>query len=65
MKLVAIVLQYAVGGAKAMLEAFLKGIAATVGGLLAYTLYDGIYTLCAWVRSKRNPPQTSKRKKKN
>ena len=48
-----------------MLEAFLKGIAATVGGLLAYTLYDGIYTLCAWVRSKRNPPQTSKRKKKN
>jgi hypothetical protein len=48
-----------------MLEAFLKGMAATVGGLLAYTLYDGIYTLCAWVRSKRNPPQTSKRKKKN
>lgn len=47
-----------------MLEAFLKGVAATVGVLAVYTLYDGIFVLCAKVRSRRKPPQTSKRQRK-
>ncbi len=47
-----------------MLEAFLNGMAATVGVLLIYTLYDGIYNLYTWVRSKKQPPQTSKKRKK-
>ena len=47
-----------------MLEAFLKGIAATVGGLLAYTLYDGIYTFCAWMRNRKKASANPKRRKK-
>lgn len=56
--------QFLLGGAKVMLQAFLYGAAGMAGALLVYTAYDGIYTFCAWMHSKKNASANSKRRKR-
>ena len=52
------------GGAKVMLQAFLYGAAGMAGALLVYTAYDGIFTFCAWMHSRKNASANSKRRKR-
>ena len=47
-----------------MLQAFLYGAAGMAGALIVYTAYDGLYTFCAWMHSKKNASANSKRRKR-
>lgn len=47
-----------------MLQAFLYGAAGMAGALIVYTVYDGIFTFCAWMHSKKNASANSKRRKR-
>lgn len=47
-----------------MLQAFLYGAVGMAGVLVTYTVYDGIYSICAWLHARRVAKQNSKRRKR-
>lgn len=55
---------YSLGGAKVMWQAFLYGAAGMAGVLATYTVYDGLYTFCAWMRNRKKANTNPKRRKR-
>lgn len=47
-----------------MWQAFVYGAAGMAGVLAVYTVYDGIYTFCAWMRNRKKASANPKRRKK-
>jgi hypothetical protein len=47
-----------------MWQAFLYGAAGMAGVLATYTVYDGLYTFCAWMRNRKKANTNPKRRKR-